>query len=111
MILPRIRDNLLNHSQYDLQHDGIKELYCIADGYPEADVVWIRGFFFSFFSIVEYSTFISFSASDSSLVSRNLTRAKLNFDQEMHGVNKYICEARNKHGLTKIFISVIIPGV
>jgi hypothetical protein len=29
----------------------------------------------------------------------------------MHGVNNYICEARNKHGLTKIFITVIIPGV
>lgn len=29
----------------------------------------------------------------------------------MHGVNKYICEAKNKHGLTKIFITVIIPGV
>jgi len=28
----------------------------------------------------------------------------------MHGVNKYICEAKNKHGLTRIFITVIIPG-
>ncbi len=46
MILPRIRDNLLNHSQFDLQHDGIKELICSADGYPEADVIWIRGFSF-----------------------------------------------------------------
>jgi len=45
MIYPRIRDNLLNHSQFDLQHDGIKELICSADGYPEADVIWIRGFF------------------------------------------------------------------
>jgi len=45
MIFPRIRDNLLNHSQFDLQHDGIKELICIADGYPEADVFWIRGSF------------------------------------------------------------------
>ncbi|CAF2956287.1 unnamed protein product [Rotaria sp. Silwood2] len=42
MIFPRIRDNLLNHSQFDLQNDGIKELVCIADGYPEADVIWIR---------------------------------------------------------------------
>jgi hypothetical protein len=43
MILPRIRDNLLNHSQINLQNDGIKELVCVADGYPEADVFWIRG--------------------------------------------------------------------
>jgi hypothetical protein len=43
MILPRIRDNLLNNSQFDLQRDGIKELICIADGYPDANVVWIRG--------------------------------------------------------------------
>lgn len=44
MIFPRIRDNLQNHSRIDLQHDGIKELVCIADGYPETDVTWIRGF-------------------------------------------------------------------
>jgi len=49
MIFPRIRDNLLNNSQYDLQNDGIKQLICIADGYPEANVLWIRGFFFGFF--------------------------------------------------------------
>ncbi|CAF4227659.1 unnamed protein product [Rotaria sp. Silwood2] len=90
MIFPRIRDNLLNHSQFDLQNDGIKELVCIADGYPEADVIWIR-------------------ASDSRLLARNSTRAVLKFDNEMHGVNKYICEAKNKHGLTKISITVTIP--
>ncbi|CAF0916965.1 unnamed protein product [Rotaria sp. Silwood1] len=90
MIFPRIRNNLLNHSQFDLQNDGIKDLVCIADGYPEADVIWIR-------------------ASDSSLLARNSTRAILKFDNEMHGVNKYICEAKNKHGLTKILITVIIP--
>jgi len=111
MIYPRIRDNLLNHSQFDLQHDGIKELICIADGYPEADVFWIRGFFLVFFFCLKYYLFISFSVSDSSLLTRNFTRAILKFDNEMHGVNKYICEARNKHGLTKIFITVIIPGV
>jgi hypothetical protein len=113
MILPRIRDNLLNHSQINLQHDGIKELLCVADGYPEADVFWIRGFlflaFFSWFKIRRF--FLSISASDSRLLSRNFTRAILKFDNEMHGVNKYSCEARNKHGLTKIFITVIIPGV
>jgi len=53
MIFPRIRNNLLNHSQFDLQNDGIKELICIADGYPEADVFWIRGFS-SFFLIVPF---------------------------------------------------------
>jgi hypothetical protein len=68
-----------------------------------------RFLFFGFF--VENYAFIPFSASNSSLVTRNFTRAILKFDNEMHGVNKYICEARNKHGLTKIFITVIIPGV
>ena len=43
MIFSRILDNLLNHSQINLQHDGIKELVCVADAYPEADVLWIRG--------------------------------------------------------------------
>lgn len=56
MILPRIRDNLLNNSQINLQRDGIKELVCVADAYPEADVIWIRGSFLSafdfFFSIL-----------------------------------------------------------
>ncbi|CAF1057011.1 unnamed protein product [Adineta ricciae] len=90
MIYPRIRENLRNHTQIDLQHDGVKDLLCVADGYPEADVVWIR-------------------ASDSNFLARNFTRALLRFDQEMHGVNTYICEAKNKHGSTKIFITVIIP--
>ncbi len=49
MIFPRIRDNLRNNSQYDLQNDGIKQLICVADGYPEANVLWIRGFFFLVF--------------------------------------------------------------
>ena len=51
------------------------------------------------------------SASDSTLLARNSTRAMLKLDNEMHGMNKYICEAKNRHGLTKVFISVIIPGV
>lgn len=46
MIYPRIRENLRNHTQIDLQSDGVKDLVCVADGYPEADVVWIRGFDF-----------------------------------------------------------------
>jgi hypothetical protein len=29
----------------------------------------------------------------------------------MHGVNKYMCEAKNKHGFTRIFIYVIIPSL
>jgi hypothetical protein len=45
------------------------------------------------------------------ILARNLTRAILKFDHELHGVNKYICEAKNKHGLTKIFLTIIIPGV
>ncbi|CAF2073756.1 unnamed protein product [Rotaria magnacalcarata] len=90
MILPRIRDNLLNHSRIDLQHDGIRELICVADGYPEPEATWIR-------------------ASDLSLLARNSTRVLLKFDNEMHGVNQYICEAKNKHGLTKVFMTVIIP--
>lgn len=45
MILPRIRNNLLNHSQINLQQDGIKELVCVADAFPEATVSWIRGCF------------------------------------------------------------------
>jgi hypothetical protein len=45
MIFPRIRDNIRNHSQIDLQHDEIKELVCVADGYPAADVIWFRGSF------------------------------------------------------------------
>lgn len=114
MILPRIRDNLLNHSQINLQNDGIKELVCVADGYPEADVFWIRGFFVCVFDldlILDIFLSLSLSASDSRLLSRNITRAILKFDHEMHGVNKYSCEARNKHGLSKIFITVIVPGV
>ena len=43
MIFPRIRDNLRNDSQLDLQHDGVKDIVCRADGYPEVDVAWIRG--------------------------------------------------------------------
>lgn len=54
MILPRIRNNLLNHSQINLQQDGIKELVCVADAFPEATVSWIRGCFalLGFFSDV-----------------------------------------------------------
>lgn len=51
------------------------------------------------------------TVADLTPLARNLTRAILKFDHEMHGVNKYTCEARNKHGSTKIFITVIIPGV
>lgn len=51
------------------------------------------------------------SVADTVVLARNLTRATLNFDHETHGVNKYVCEAKNKHGLTKIFLTVIIPGV
>ena len=43
MIFPRIRNNLVNHSRFDLQHDEVNRLVCIADGYPEAEVAWIRG--------------------------------------------------------------------
>ena len=58
------------------------------------------------------SLFHSFrSVADTVVLARNLTRATLNFDHETHGVNKYVCEAKNKHGLTKIFLTVIIPGV
>ncbi len=46
MVLPRIHDNLRNHSYIDLQYNNIKQLICSADGYPIPDVVWIRGFFF-----------------------------------------------------------------
>lgn len=63
------------------------------------------------FVLYIYTYNLSFSESDSNLLSRNFTHVKLNFDNEMHGVNNYICEARNKHGLTRIFITVIIPGV
>lgn len=45
MVLPYIHNNILNHSYFDLQHNYIKEIVCIADGYPIPDVVWIRGFF------------------------------------------------------------------
>lgn len=51
------------------------------------------------------------SASDSVLLARNFSRATLKFDHELHGVNTYICEAKNKHGLTRIFMTVLIPGV
>jgi hypothetical protein len=43
MIFPRIRENLVNHSRFDLQHDDLHRLVCVADGYPEAEVMWLRG--------------------------------------------------------------------
>ena len=55
--------------------------------------------------------FLPSSASDSARLARNFSRATLNFEQELHGVNTYICEAKNKHGLTRIFMTVLIPGV
>ena len=111
MILPRIRDNLRNHTQFDLQQDGINELICIADAYPEAEIFWLRGSFPLTFLLLLLLIHLFELASDLSIVSRNLTRTKLTFENEMHGVNNYICEAKNKHGLTKVFINVIIPGV
>jgi hypothetical protein len=51
MVLPFIHNNLLNHSYFHLQYNHIKELICIADGYPIPDVVWIRGFVFLFLFI------------------------------------------------------------
>lgn len=117
MIFPRIRDNLRNDSQLDLQHDGVKDVVCRADGYPEVDVAWIRGCAM-LVSLSLSLTHIAFSpcvrlrsVADTVVLARNLTRATLNFDHETHGVNKYVCEAKNKHGLTKIFLTVIIPGV
>jgi hypothetical protein len=111
MVLPRIHNNLLNHSHFDLQYNYIKELICIADGYPIPDVVWIRGFLFSCFFFF-LSLLIEFlSVSDSILLAKNQSHAILKFHNEMHGVNEYMCEAKNKHGLTKIFIYVIIPSL
>ena len=110
MIFPRIRNNLLNHSRFDLQRDGINELVCVADAYPEAEVVWLRGGFLSA-SSSSSSSFLFHSASDLTLLAQNSSRTILKFDHELHGVNTYICEAKNKHGLTRIFINVLIPGV
>ncbi len=45
MVLPRIYDNILNHSYFDLQSNPIKTIVCLANGYPIPDVFWIRGFF------------------------------------------------------------------
>ena len=113
MIFPRIRENLRNHSQFDLQRDGLNEIVCMADGYPEVEVLWFRGD-----SIYNEKVFVfqlmhrpTFSESGSVLLARNSTRTILNFDHELHGVNSYFCEAKNKHGLTRIFITVLIPGV
>ncbi|CAF1023620.1 unnamed protein product [Adineta steineri] len=92
MVLPHIHGNLLNNSYFDLQHSDTKTLTCIADGYPNPDVAWIR-------------------VSDSISLARSQSYAILKFINEMHGVNKYMCEARNKHGFTVIFISVIIPDI
>ncbi|CAF4883383.1 unnamed protein product [Rotaria sp. Silwood1] len=88
MVLPRIHTNLQNNSYIDLRHNDMKELVCIANGYPIPDVTWIRVF-------------------DWILLARNQSHAILKFDDIMHGVNKYMCEAKNKHGLTKIFIDII----
>ena len=111
MIFPRIRDNLRNDSQLDLQHDGVKDVVCRADGYPEVDVAWIRGCPMLVLFRLSLSHISFCSVADTVVLARNLTRATLNFDHETHGVNKYVCEAKNKHGLTKVFLTVIIPGV
>lgn len=112
MIFPRIRDNLLNHSRFDLQRDGINELVCVADAYPAAEVLWLRGGLpFSALLSSSLHLFVFDSASDLTLLAQNSSRTALRFDHELHGVNTYICEAKNKHGLTRIFISVLIPGV
>lgn len=113
MIFPRIRDNLLNQSRFDLQRDQINELVCVADAYPEAEVLWLRGGFptsFLLFLSFHSSFSLSNSASDLSVLAQNSSRTILKFDHELHGVNTYICEAKNKHGLTRIFITVLIPG-
>lgn len=62
-------------------------------------------------STFNYIFLLSISVSDSNVVARNTTRTILKFDNELHGVNKYICEAKNKHGLAKVSITVLIPGV
>ncbi|CAF2809134.1 unnamed protein product [Rotaria sp. Silwood2] len=88
MVLPRIHNNLQNNSYVDIRHNNMKELVCNADGYPNPDVAWIR-------------------VSDFILLTRNQSHAILKFNHIQHGINKYMCEAKNKHGLTKIFIYVI----
>jgi len=55
--------------------------------------------------------YIFISVSDSIRLARNLSYAVIKFDNEMYGVSKYMCEAKNKHGFTNIFINVIIPGL
>jgi len=110
MVLPRIHNNLLNHSYFHLQDNHIKELICSADGYPIPDVIWIRGFFF-FLSTNYFCYFKFLSVSDSIILAQNQSYVILKFHNEMHGVNKYMCKAINKHGFTKIFIYVVIPSL
>lgn len=44
MVLPRILNDFMNGSSIDLENDYIREIPCIANGYPKPFVVWTRGF-------------------------------------------------------------------
>lgn len=70
-------------------------------------------FGFEVFFLNFLNLFIEFniSVSDSILLAHNQSYASLKFHNEIYGVNKYMCEARNKHGFTKIFIYLIIPSL
>ncbi|CAF0867261.1 unnamed protein product [Didymodactylos carnosus] len=91
MVLPRIR-NLENNSHVEMHEDNndVTKLICIGEGYPEPQIVWIR-------------------VSDSIHITSNRSRAVLELKSESHGLNKYVCQAKNQHGLAQIFITVTIP--
>ncbi|CAF1353532.1 unnamed protein product [Adineta ricciae] len=92
MVLPHIHDNLVNNSNFHVQHYEKISLNCTADGHPSPDVVWTR-------------------VSDSLPLVQGHLLASLQVASEMHGLTQYMCEAKNKHGLTRIFINVIVPDV
>ncbi|CAF1567062.1 unnamed protein product [Didymodactylos carnosus] len=89
MVLPRIR-NLDNNSHFEMHesNNNLKKLVCIGEGYPEPQIMWIR---------------------DSIHIASNRSRAVLELESESHGLNKYVCQAKNQHGLVRIFITVTIP--
>ena len=108
MVLPLIHDNLVNNSDFHVQHYEKISLNCTADGHPSPEVAWTRGF--AFYSRYFFLLIDCIIVSDSLPLAQGHLLASLQVASETHGLNQYMCEAKNKHGLTRIFINVIVPG-
>ena len=77
--------------------------FLMFDGF-EVLIFFLKSFFFSFLT---RSTYL---VRDQQVIARNSSFAILTFDRSMSGVLEYLCQAVNKHGVTKIFIHAVIPS-